>query len=145
MRHLNFSSQIGELLSNLDSDSATSPGGISPSVLKTCSSALAHPLSLFYSPSHLLKVICHLRGNQQTLPLCIKKVQQTDPCNYRPISLLAIISKVVESIIASEFKSFLFSNGLISNHQFGFRPGHSSLDILLLLSQQWMEVLNARH
>ena len=31
-----------------------------------------------------------------------------------------------------------------SNHQFGFRPGHSTLDILLLLSQQWMEVLNAR-
>jgi len=33
---------------------------------------------------------------------------------------------------------------LISDHQFGFRPGHSTLDMLLLLSQQWMEVLNAR-
>ena len=61
------------------------------------------------------------------------------------ISLLPIISKVMESIIASDIKSFLFSNGLISNHQFGFRPGHSNLDMLLLLSQQWMEVLNARH
>ena len=40
--------------------------------------------------------------------------------------------------------SFLFSNGFISDHQFGFRPGHSSLDVLLLLCQQWMEVLNAR-
>ena len=51
----------------------------------------------------------------------------------------------MESIIASDIKSFLFSNGLISNLQFGFRPGHSTLDLLLLLSQQWMEVLNARH
>ena len=34
--------------------------------------------------------------------------------------------------------------GLISDHRFGFRPGHSTLDMLLLLSQQWMEVLNAR-
>ena len=41
--------------------------------------------------------------------------------------------------------TFLFSNGLISDHQFGFRPGHSTLDMLPLLSQQWMEVLNARH
>ena len=49
----------------------------------------------------------------------------------------------MESIIASDIKSFLFSNGLISDHQFGFRPGHSTLDMLLLLSQQWMEVLNA--
>ena len=34
---------------------------------------------------------------------------------------------------------------MISDHHFGFRPGHSTLDMLLLLSQQWMEVLNARH
>ena len=51
----------------------------------------------------------------------------------------------MESIIASDIKSFLFSNGLISHHQIGFRPGHSTLDMLLLLSQQWMEVLNAGH
>ena len=50
----------------------------------------------------------------------------------------------MESIIASDIKSFLFSNGLISHHQFGFRPGHSTLDMLLLLSQQWMEVLDVR-
>ena len=51
----------------------------------------------------------------------------------------------MESIIASDIKSFLFSNGLIYDHQFGFRPGHSTLDMLLLLSQQWMEALNIRH
>ena len=73
------------------------------------------------------------------------KGAKTDPCNYKPISLHPIISKVMESIIASDIKSFLFCNGLISDHQFGFRPGHSTLDMLLLLSQQWMEVLNAIH
>ena len=51
----------------------------------------------------------------------------------------------MEFIITSEIKSFLFSNGLIYDHQFGFRPRHSTLDMLLLLSQQWMEVLNAGH
>ena len=52
---------------------------------------------------------------------------------------------IMESIIATDIKSFLFSNGLISDHQFGFRPGHSTLDMLLLFSKQWVEVLNARH
>ena len=132
------------MLSNLDSDSASGPDGISPHVPKTCSSTLAHPLSLFYSPSHLLEVICHLLGNQQTSLPCIKRCK-TDPCNCRPISLLPIISKVMESIIASDIKSFLFSNGLISGHQLGFRPGYSSLDMLILLSQQWMEELYAGH
>ena len=36
-------------------------------------------LSLFYSPSHLLKFICHLLGNLQTSLPCIKKVQKQTP------------------------------------------------------------------
>ena len=69
------SDKVESLLSNLDSDSATRPDGISPRVLKTCSSALAHPLS------HVLKVICHLLGNQQTSLPCIKR------CKNRSLQL----------------------------------------------------------
>ena len=36
---------------DLDSDSATGPDGISLRVLKTCSSALAHPLSVLFTLS----------------------------------------------------------------------------------------------
>ena len=51
----------------------------------------------------------------------------------------------MESNIAVNMKSFLFSKNLISDHQFGFRPGHSTFEMLLPLTQQWMEVLNVRH
>ena len=51
----------------------------------------------------------------------------------------------MESIITDDIKSFIFSNKLISDHQFDFSSGHSTLDMLLLLTQQWMEVLNVRH
>ena len=33
----------------------------------------------------------------------------------------------------------------MSDQKFGFRTGHSALDVLLLLTQQWMEVFNVRH
>ena len=46
----------------------------------------------------------------------------------------------MESIVGVGIKSFLFSNGLISD----FRPNHSTLDRLFLLSQQWREALNLR-
>ena len=42
-------------------------------------------------------------------------------------------------------KSFLFFNNLILDNQCGFRPGHTTLAMLLLLPQQWMEALNVRH
>ena len=123
------------MLSNLDSDSATGPDGISPRVLKTCSSALTYTLSILFTLSFARYLPCAWKSANITA--LHKKGAKTDPCNYRPISLLPIISKVMESIIALDIKSFLFSNGLISDHQFGFRPGHSTLDMLLLLSQHW--------
>ena len=64
---------------------------------------------------------------------------KTDPLHTIPIS------KVVQSVIAVDMKSFFFSHDLISNHQFGFGRGYATLDMLLLLSQQWMEVLYVRH
>ena len=103
-------------------------------LLCSCSPSLcsSHPLIFSRSSAICLEISKHYRPAQ--------KGAKTDPCNDRPISLLPIISKVMESIIASDMKSFLFSNGLISDHQFGFRPGHDTLYMLLLLSQQWMEV-----
>ena len=104
---------------NLDSNSATGPDGIGPRVLKTCSAALAHPLSVLFTFSFAeghLTTAC----KSANITALHTKGAKTDPCNYRPIDLLPIISKVMESIIASDIKSFLFSNGLISDHQFGF-------------------------
>ena len=76
--------------------------------------------------------------------LC-EKGAKNDPLYDRPFSLFPIIRKIMESIITVDMKSFFFSNYLISHHQFRFRPGHSNLDMLLLLTQQWMEALNVRH
>ena len=44
----------------------------------------------------------------------------------------------MESMNASDVNYFLFSNSLISDHQLGFYPRLSTLDMLLLRSQQWL-------
>ena len=57
--------KVESLLSNLDSDSATGRDGINPRVPKPALLLLL-TLSLSYSPSLLIKVICLLVGNQET-------------------------------------------------------------------------------
>ena len=124
-------------------DSATEPGGnfTCPENLLRCHCIFplcsSHPFICPRSSSICLEI------NQNHC--IVYKGAKTDPFNNRPIGLLPLISKVMESIIAVNVKWFLFSNNLISVHQFGFRPGHSTLYMLLLLSQQWMEALNLRH
>ena len=68
-----------------------------------------------------------------------------DPLNCKPISLLSLISNVMEFIITVYTKYFLFSNNLNSDHQFGFGPGNSTLNMQFQLTQQWMEALNVRY
>ena len=45
--------------------------------------------------------------------------------NYRPISLLMTISKILEKIMYTRVYSFLQETGQIYNNQYGFRANHS--------------------
>ena len=52
-------------------------------------------------------------------------------CNYRPISLLSIFSKVFEKIISKRILGFFNKYKIISDNQFGFRSKHSTISALL--------------
>ena len=55
-----------------------------------------------------------------------KKSSVTDPCIYRPVSLLPLISKVIEKVIHDQTSTFLNSKNLLYNYQSGFRKKHST-------------------
>ena len=57
----------------------------------------------------------------------------SDPRNYRPISLLEIILKLFEKIIAQRLQYFLEYNNLLSEKQFGFRRGRSTQHAITLI------------
>ena len=57
------------------------------------------------------------------------------PSSFRPNSLTSCISKLFERLILSRLTFHLESNHLLSTCQAGFRPGRSSLDQILILSQ----------
>lgn len=48
--------------------------------------------------------------------------------SYRPISLLPILSKLLEKIILKRMRPIIIEKNIIPNHQFGFRPEHSTIE-----------------
>ncbi len=54
--------------------------------------------------------------------------------NYRPISLLPIISNILKKIVANQLLHYLESNKLISNNQHGFRPRLSTETALTVIT-----------
>ena len=48
--------------------------------------------------------------------------------SYRPISLLPVLSKMLEKLFLSKLQPVLTLKNLIPNHQFGFRQKHSTIE-----------------
>ena len=57
------------------------------------------------------------------------------PASFWPISLISCVSKLFERIVLSRLLFFLEPNSFLSPRQAGFRPGWSTLDQILYLSQ----------
>ena len=55
-----------------------------------------------------------------------KKGSKTDPKNYRPISLLPLISKIIEKVIHDQMQIYLSENNILYEYQSGFRTNHST-------------------
>jgi hypothetical protein len=73
-----------------------------------------------------------------------KKGDQSEPSNYRPISSLPILSKLFETNIKIQLMSFLEDQRLLSPRQFGYRPNHSSEQLITTLLQDWRSKLDCK-
>ena len=60
-----------------------------------------------------------------------KAEDETEPNNYRPISLLSIFNKIFEKLIYKRLKSYLDKYNVISPSQYGFRERHSTEHAIL--------------
>ena len=69
-----------------------------------------------------------------------KKEDQNDKTNYRPISLLPLISKIFEKFLYQQIEDF--SNKILSPKLCGFRKGHSTQHALLNLLKNWQKCLD---
>ena len=65
-----------------------------------------------------------------------KKGSKTDPSNYRPISLLPLLSKVFERVVLSQTEEFLSLNKVLYDYQSGFRKNHSTDTCLSFLNDK---------
>ena len=67
--------------------------------------------------------------------------------NYRPISVLSVISKIFERVIQARLSGFLVKQGLIFEGQYGFRRGHSTsmaiTDLVERIHTAWQNGLHS--
>lgn len=134
---------IESQLANLDTSSSPGLDGFTARLLKECASALSHPLSIIYRTSFLQGALPQAWLDASVTPI-FKKGDKLSADNYRPISMVPIVSKIAERIIVDKLLPFLLSNGIIPEQQHGFLPGRSVLTNLLPCVDSWSRSLDRK-
>ena len=133
--------EILKLLKDANPEKAAGIDNLSGRALKDSAVDLALPisklcnLSLKHSKFSLDCKIAKLK------PL-YKKGSKTDPKDYRPVSFLALASKVIEKVIYNQTKIFLNKKKILYKYQSGFRKSFSTNSCLTLLTDKINKVLN---
>ena len=63
-------------------------------------------------------------------------------CNYRPISILSILSKIMEKLTYNRLIRYIDKNCILNSNQFGFRKAHSTVHAITSIYEQILENIN---
>ena len=128
--------------SNLSSSTATGPDKVAYPMLKHLPRSGMDFLLHIFNLSWSLHSFPSIWKTSSIIPIHKVGKPLDSPASFRPISLTSCVSKLFERIILSRLLFFLESNSILSPRQAGFRPGRSTLDQILFLSQSISDGFN---
>jgi hypothetical protein len=123
---------VSNQLKNLQRRKATGIDGLPSNMLKDCREFISKPLC------HILNLSIRTGKVPETWKMAkLKPLHKSgatnDPSNYRPISVLPILSKILERAMHSQLLSYLEKNNLLTECQFGYRQNRSTTHATTLL------------
>lgn len=117
--------EVLNIIQSLNSKAAAGFDGISVRVVKDSATALTPVLTKLINE-------CFLRGEfpdalkvARVVPI-FKNGSKSDPGNYRPVSILPIISKIFEIAIKNRLLDFMMLNSIIHENQYGFQKNSNT-------------------
>jgi len=116
---------ICDIIKSLHPKNSLDIDGISTNLLKAIAIEISWPLAHIFNNSLRQGIFPDRLKMSRTVP--IFKAGRADLCdNYRPISLLSTLSKVLEKIVSVQLVNHLDRNKILYEHQYGFQHKKST-------------------
>ena len=116
---------VKKTINNLPTKNCCGYNDVSSKLLKVIAPVIIKPLTLLINQVLNTGLFPDKLKIAKVIPIYKKGDPQLFE-NYRPISLLPTISKVLEKIIHKQLASYFDEYGLFFPNQYGFRPKHST-------------------
>ena len=133
--------EVYTALASIDSSKACGDDGIPGRVLKNCAGSLTYPLWLLYNNCARVGIFPDAWKLASIVPV-FKKGDRRDVANYRPISLLSLVSKVMEKLVKPRILDLCSPN--LDPRQHGFLGGRSCTTQLIPFTHNLAQALDAR-
>ena len=117
---------------------------ISNKVSKECAQSLCEPLSRLFNMSFTQCIFPATWKGANVVPL-FKKENRHLVSNYRPVSLLSNLSKVMEKVVYKKIYKYLGDNNLLTDKNSGFKHSDSTVNQLLFITQKIANALDDKH
>ena len=133
---------VRKVVMNLDLSKASGPDCIPVVVLKNCEPELSYILAELFNKC--LKESCFpdCWKVSSVVPVFKNVGKRSTAKNYRPVSLLSVVSKVFEKLVNNRIVDHLEKCGLFSDFQYGFRSSRSTADLLTVASDRITRAFN---
>ena len=118
--------EVIDILRTLDTSKSSGPDFISPKMLKLGAEQLAYPLCKLFNISLNINKFPTSWKKANITPV-YKKGNKSAVNNYRPISLLSCVGKVMERCVYKHLSNFMRDNNIITQFQSGFTHGDSTI------------------
>ena len=109
--------------------------------MKTSKKQLSVALTYLINLAFETGIFSEILKTAKVIPI-FKKGDQQDFNNYRPISLLSNIGKIIEKLIHKCLFKFLNNNNCLFNYQFGFRNHHSTNHALISITEKIQQTID---
>ena len=134
-------SDVIQAIKRFDVNKASGPDLISPKLIKEGMSQLVNPFTRLFNLFLRLKTVPDPWKESNVIPVH-KKDNTSDPNNYRPISLLSNVGKLMERCVHKHLNEYLMINNIITPNQSGFQSGGSTVNQLLYLNNTFLKALD---
>ena len=133
---------VKKVITNLDSSKASSPDCIPVVILKNSEPKLSYTLAKLFNMC--LKESCFpdCWKVSSVVPVFKNVGERSTAKSYRPVSLLSVVSKVIEKLVNNRIVDHLENCGLFADFQYRFRSSRSAADLLTVVSDRIARAFN---
>ena len=126
--------EIANIISSLNSNKASGPNSRPYRILFLLKNEISKQLTDLFNLSFKTGVFPSVLKTAKVIPI-FKKYSKLDYSNYRSISLLSNIEKILEKLMYKSLYTFLNDKSIIYDLQFGFRRQYSTFHSLINITE----------